>query len=126
MLVFANSQMKVYNKENPHGVKPLLYIYRVILTGLHLMRTGELEPNLVKLNEYARLAYLPELIARKQAGGEHGLLGDADLAFHDAEMKRLLVELEGSLESSALPEHPDEQAAAELNNLLIRLRLRTA
>lgn len=125
-LGFANSQIKLYNKEHPHRVKPLLYIYRVILTGLHLMRTGELEPNLVKLNEHARLAYLPELIARKQAGAEHGLLGDADLAFHDAETKRLLVELEGSLESSVLPEHPGEKAAAELNDLLIRLRLRTA
>lgn len=90
------------------------------------MRTGELEPNLVKLNEHARLAYLPELIARKRAGAEHGLLGDADLAFHNAETKLLLVELEGSLESSVLPEYPDEQAAAELNDLLIRLRLRTA
>lgn len=125
-LGFANSQIKLYNKEQPHRVKPLLYIYRVILTGLHLMRSGELEPNLVKLNEQARLAYLPDLIARKQAGGEQGLLGDADLAFHDGEMKRLLAELEGSLESSVLPANPDEQAVIGLNDLLIRLRLRTA
>ena len=28
-------------------VKPLLYVYRVLLTGIHLMRTGEVEANLV-------------------------------------------------------------------------------
>ena len=125
-LGFANSQIKLYSKENPHRVKPLLYIYRVILTGLHLMRTGELEPNLVQLNQHAQLSYIPDLIARKQAGGEHGLLEGADLEFHDAEMKRLLAELEGSLESSVLPTNPDPQAQDALNDLLIRLRLRSA
>lgn len=125
-LGFAHSQIKLYNKEHPHRVKPLLYIYRVILTGLHLMRTGELEPNLVHLNEYAHLASIPDLIARKQAGGEHGLLGGSDLAFHDGEMQRLLAELEGSLESSVLPTEPDPQVHDALNDFLIRLRLRSA
>jgi predicted nucleotidyltransferase len=125
-LGFAGSQIKLYKKENPHRVKPLLYIYRVILTGLHLMRTGELEPNLVHLNAHVQLSYIPDLIARKQAGGEQGLLEDADLAFHEAEIQRLLAELEGSLEHSILPNDPDPLAAEALNDLLIRLRLRTA
>ncbi len=124
-LGFANSQIKLYKKENPHRIKPLLYIYRVILTGWHLMRTGELEPNLPRLNEYAGLPYLPELIARKQAGGEQGLLEGADLSFHEAEVQRLLAELEGSLASSVLPTNPDARAIDALNDLLIRLRLRS-
>ena len=32
-------------------VKPLLYVYRVLLTGIRLMRTGEIEANLITLNE---------------------------------------------------------------------------
>jgi predicted nucleotidyltransferase len=124
-LGFANSQIKLYSKDEPHRVKPLLYIYRVILTGLHLLRTGELEPNLVHLNAHYALSYIPDLIARKQTGGEQGLLVDADLAFHEEEVKRLLAELERALESSVLPKEPDPQAATELNELLIRLRLRT-
>ena len=38
-------------------VKPLLYVYRVLLTGIHLMRTGEVEANLPILNEEFRLPF---------------------------------------------------------------------
>jgi uncharacterized protein len=48
---FAETQWKLFLKESPRRVKPLLYVYRVLLTGIHLMRAGEIEANLVKLNE---------------------------------------------------------------------------
>ena len=44
---------------DPPRVKPLLYVYRVLLTGIHLMRTGEVEANLVTLNEEFRLPLHP-------------------------------------------------------------------
>ena len=50
-LGFAETQWKLFQKETPPRVKPLLYVYRVLLTGIHLMRTGEVEANLVRLNE---------------------------------------------------------------------------
>ncbi|MEO9028982.1 MAG: nucleotidyltransferase domain-containing protein [Ktedonobacteraceae bacterium] len=124
-LGFATGQLKLFRKEEPRRVKSLLYIYRVILTGLHLMRTGQLEPNLVHLNEGFKLSYIPELIARKQSGTERSTLEDADLAFHETEIARLLSELEGSLEQSVLPKEPDPQAHDALNDLLIRLRLKS-
>ena len=40
---FAETQWKLFQKEDPPHVKPLLYVYRVLLTGIHLMRTGEIE-----------------------------------------------------------------------------------
>src|ERR1043165_83342 len=40
-LGFADTQWKLFRKEDPPKVKPLLYVYRVLLTGIHLMRTGE-------------------------------------------------------------------------------------
>ena len=43
---FAETQWKLFLKESPRRVKPLLYVYRVLLTGIHLMRTGEVEANL--------------------------------------------------------------------------------
>ncbi len=39
-LGFAETQWKLFQKENPPRVKPLLYVYRVLLTGIHLMQTG--------------------------------------------------------------------------------------
>jgi predicted nucleotidyltransferase len=124
-LGFANKQLLLYGKEHPRRVKPLIYIYRVILTGLHLMRSGQLEPNLVRLNEKFRLHYIPELIARKQAGSEQAIIADADLPFHEKETMRLLGELEASVQESILPTHPDEAAIKALNDLLIRVRLGT-
>src|ERR1051325_414440 len=43
---FAETQWKLFDKERPRRVKPLLYVYRVLLTGLHLMRTGVVNANL--------------------------------------------------------------------------------
>jgi predicted nucleotidyltransferase len=62
-------------------VKPLLYVYRVLLTGIHLMRTGEVQGNLVTLNEEFRLPYIADLVARKLAGPEKSKLQDADGRF---------------------------------------------
>src|SRR5918999_324072 len=67
---FAETQWKLFDKDRPRRVKPLLYVYRVLLTGIHLMRTGEVEANVVRLIETARLTYIDELIGRKIAGPE--------------------------------------------------------
>lgn len=40
-------------------------IYRVLVTGIYLMRTGEVEENLVHLDEIFKLSYLPDLIAQR-------------------------------------------------------------
>ena len=120
-LGFAATQWKLFQKESPPRVKPLLYVYRVLLTGIHLMRTGEVEANFVRLNETAKLSYIPELIERKVVGPEKGTLAQADLAFYEQEYERLRSELEKAFEDSHLPETPSSTAA--LNDLLVRLRI---
>ncbi|MFH1304548.1 MAG: nucleotidyltransferase domain-containing protein [Planctomycetota bacterium] len=120
-LGFAATQWKLFQKEDPPRVKPLLYVYRVLLTGLHLMRTGEVEPNLITLNESAGLSYIPELIERKLHGAEQSTLDAADMEFHGREYQRLVVELEQAMETSSLPEKP--RATEALNELLVRIRL---
>lgn len=42
-------------------MKPLLYVYRVLLTGIHLMRTGRIEANLVAVNGKSRLRLVRDL-----------------------------------------------------------------
>jgi len=119
-LGFAATQWKLFHKENPPRVKPLLYVYRVLLTGIHLMRTGEVEANLLKLNEEAGLPYIDELVKRKLSGPEKGELDAADLALHEKEYERLVAELEAAAEKSTLPERATAKLA--LNDLLVRLR----
>lgn len=120
---FAATQWELFRKESPRRVKPLLYVYRVLLTGINLMRTGRIEANLVTLNEQFGLSQLPDLIARKLSGPEQSILSDADLAFHESEYLRLRGELQLAHEASQLPEAPSEETRAALNALLIRLRL---
>jgi uncharacterized protein len=120
-LGFAQTQYELFRKTEPPRVKPLLYVYRVLLTGIHLMRTGKIEANLVQLNESARLPYIDELIARKTGGPEKGTLDQADLDFHEREYARLRNMLQEAFETSSLPEMP--RAAAALNDLLVRMRL---
>jgi predicted nucleotidyltransferase len=120
-LGFAETEWKLFNKENPKKIKPLLYVYRVLLTGIHLMRTGEVEANLQSLNQIFTLPYVPDLISQKVAGAEQGALNESGFAFHEKEYARLRGELERASQDSKLPELP--AGKDRLNDLLIRARL---
>jgi predicted nucleotidyltransferase len=118
-LGFARTQWRLFTNER--RVKPLLYTYRVLLTGIHLMQTGQVEANLVRLNESARLTHVADLIARKTAGREDDLLGGDDLVFHEQEYLRLTAGLEAAHNASTLPHEPS--AGPALSALLVRIRL---
>ena len=120
-LGFAATQWKLFQKEEPPRVKPLLYVYRVLLTGIHLMRTGQVEANLVTLNEDFKLPFVPDLIARKIDGTEKQTLEQTDFAYHREAFERLENDLKEAFSESRLPETPSGRDA--LNDLLVRLRL---
>jgi predicted nucleotidyltransferase len=121
-LGFAANQWDLFRKEDPPRVKPLLYVFRVLLTGIHLMRTGEIEANLVTLNGESKLPYIGELVARKLEGPEKGTLGGESMPFYEGEFRRLLAALEEAGASSRLPEESTSQPG--LHDLLVRIRLR--
>lgn len=123
-LGFAARQWKLFSQAPSPRVKPLLYVYRVLLTGIHLMRTGRVEANLIELNKEAQLTYLDDLLAQKLSGPEKAVLEDVDLAFHTAETQRLTLELERAHQESKLPNMAS--AGDALNDLLVRLRLSLA
>src|SRR5688572_18494096 len=102
-LGFAATQWGLFEKETPPKIKPLLYVYRILLTGIHLMRTGRVEANLVKLNEEFRLPYIPELIDRKIHGAEKGTLESNETDFHRREYESLVARLETEAVQSRLP-----------------------
>ena len=122
-LGFAQTQWKLFEKESPRRVKPLLYVFRVLLTGIHLMRSGKVEANLIQLNEEFRLTYLLDLVARKLTGPEQSALEEDSIEFYSEEKDRLIMELEQAAMATHLPDKPS--ALAPLNALLLHLRLKS-
>jgi len=117
-LGFAATQERLYARTGQ--LKPALYTLRVLLTGIHLMRTGRLETDLAVLG--SDLAYVPDLIAAKREA-EHAPLpaGTADRLATD--VPGLRAELEAARNTSALPDHPDPAAVGALHDLVVRTRL---
>lgn len=120
-LGFADTQWNLFTKEDPPRVKPLLYVYRVLLTGIHLMRTGRVEANLITLNREFQLPFIDDLVQRKVSGAEKSTLHNPETSFHQREYHRLVAQLQESANESKLPEAPSHRD--ELNDLLIRVRL---
>ncbi len=117
-LGFAATQERLF--ERTGELKPALYTLRVLLTGRHLMRTGELETDLGVLG--AGIPYVPELIGRKREA-EHGPFPSAVRADLARDIPRLRAELEAARDASALPEHADRDAVEALHELIVRTRL---
>ncbi|AWE49486.1 MULTISPECIES: nucleotidyltransferase domain-containing protein [Streptomyces] len=115
---FAATQWRLF--ERTGELKPLLYAFRALLTGIHLMRGGGIEAHLPTLLEAVGApAYLPELIAAKaerehgDAGGEHARVA--------ADVERLHAVLDEAQAVSALPDAPSVHDA--LHAFVVRIRL---
>jgi predicted nucleotidyltransferase len=118
---FARSRRKRLLEPQP-TVKHLLYAYRVLLTGIHLMRSGEVISNTITLNDRFRIAAIDELVERKRAGAEKVALEDSDLATHAPLLDDLEAKLSAAHEASKLPEKPTTTKA--LDDFVVSLRLK--
>jgi predicted nucleotidyltransferase len=119
---FARNSQALYEKTGE--LKPLLYAFRVLLTGLHLVSTGNLVADLRELAGLPQAPpYLGELMAAK-AAHEHVTAPDGTLPPPDrlaADLAALHACLDDAQENSPLPEEPS--AGPALHELLVRLRL---
>ncbi|GAA3217575.1 nucleotidyltransferase domain-containing protein [Actinocorallia longicatena] len=112
-LGFARNQWRLYEKTGE--LKPLLYTFRVLLTGVHLLRTGEVVCDLNVLAEAP--AYVPELIALKREA-EHAPAPPVEF---EADMLALTALLERERDRSHLPETPP--GLDDLHALVVETRL---
>ena len=117
---FAHNLRKRLGDPEP-TVKHLLYAYRVLLAGIHLMRTGEVISNIIALNESFQLNSISELVHRKREGAEKMSLAAAELALHSNKLDSLDALLVEAHTASSLPLEPTTTAALE--EFVIRLRL---
>lgn len=115
---FYATQRKLIDKQAEKTAKAVLYAYRVLLTGIHLLDTGEVEANLRNLNERFALPFIDDLIASKIA--EYITPEDLDWDFHAKQLDEIEQQLDESFERSNLPADRDRQA---VNDFLVRLRL---
>jgi predicted nucleotidyltransferase len=115
---FLATQRKMLDKQEPKVVKTLLYAYRVVLTGIHLLRSGEVEANLPRLADLYGKPFLTDLIAQKQQ--EKIAAAGLDWAFHDSRLVALEGELDRAFQESSLPEERDREA---VDRFLIDRRL---
>ena len=116
---FARTQWRLFEKNGE--LKPLLYTFRVLLTGIHLMRAGEVQAHLpTLLDTVTAPPYLPDLIALK-ADAEHGHLpGTLDRARLTADVEALHTTLDTAQSTSPLPLRPTAYDA--LHALVVRTR----
>jgi predicted nucleotidyltransferase len=117
---FLNTQRKLMDKEETIWAKTLLYAYRVVMTAVHMLETGNIEAHLPTLNERFRMTYIPELIAQKVAT-EKGVLQGLDMAFHRGELDRWEQRLDDAFTASQLSNEPPTE---ELHQFLVALRLK--
>ena len=115
---FYGTQRKLIEKQSAKTAKAVLYGYRVLLTGIHLLRTGKVEANVVRLNEDFKLLAISDLIAMKTE--EKVAPTDLDWPAHAVRLDELEATLDRGFEESTLPENRDRDA---VNELLVRLRL---
>jgi predicted nucleotidyltransferase len=115
---FANTQWDFFVKN--HELKPLLYTFRVLLTGIHLMRTGVVQADLRELMLPEAPAYLPDLMAAK-AEAEHSPLEGLESERIAEDVARLRAALDEAEAVTELPDRPTAEPA--LNDLLIKARL---
>jgi predicted nucleotidyltransferase len=101
-------------------VKHLLYAYRVLLSGIHLMREREVVAHVGVLNRIFGIAQVNGLVERKRAGAEAMQLVPGELEEHERLLDALDEELTRAHDASSLPLEPTTREA--LQDFVVRLR----
>jgi predicted nucleotidyltransferase len=114
---FALNQLRFLEKEPT--AKKLLYVLRTATTGIHLLRTGELEPDLTRLMNAHGLDDAASLVERKRAG-ERVVLDPALVEAWHPRVDVLLARLDEAHDASPLPEDPPNEE--EVRDWLLAVR----
>lgn len=114
-----NQQRRMLNNE----VKKWLHTYRCLLMGIHLMRTGVLEMNLPALATEYKQTQVHNLILLKMQGLD--FVPDADTVHHEVHLETLRTQLDDAQQQSTLLDKASEETRKALEDLVIRVRLKT-
>ncbi len=118
----AATHWHLLRQQQPYPtVQGLLHVYRLLLTGIHLLRSGMVIANLTTLNQEFQLPYITDLITCNIHNRSQTPLSHTEMDFHTREYHRLQRLLDEASRASTLPDLPTSKA--ELHDILVRLRL---
>jgi uncharacterized protein len=103
---FALNQIRFLEREP--SAKKLLYVLRTALTGIHVLETRELDPDLTHLMDKYGYSDAAELVARKRSG-ERVALDPALLDAWRPRIEKLMADLDRARDQSPLPEEPTNE-----------------
>jgi len=101
-------------------IKRHLYAIRLLMSGAHLFRTGEIVSDINVLNERARQRLVAELVQAKKAGELVKYTGDLDKI--NSVTNSLRADFEKAYAESKLPSEPGIETTRALNSYLIEFR----
>jgi predicted nucleotidyltransferase len=105
---FFRGQLQLYTKEAGRRIKPLLYMFRVALTGVHLLRSGELIADLRRLLEIYPFPAVRRLLELKESAEQATVDDDAPYLALLPALERTLAE---ARDGSLLPEEAPKREA---------------
>jgi len=122
-LGFAATQWRLFGKSG--DLKPLLYTFRVLMSGIHLMGSHEVCAHLPTLiDRLGAPTYLRDLITAKACAEHQRLDQITGVPDHDRlqrDVEALIQQLADARDRSGLPERPSVAGAVE--DLVVQARL---
>lgn len=103
---FFRGMCKGFERAEQPTAKLALYAYRVALTGIHLLKTGELEADLNVLADWYDVPEALQLIELKRRTAEKVPVPRSDIPLHRETFEQLENALEEALAASRLPQEP--------------------
>ena len=116
---FFHNQRKLMGKSNPTA-KAVLYAYRVLLTGIHVLKSGRVEADLGHLLAAYSQDGVQHLIELKVEGGEKDPLDAKLLKQHESVLNDLEEQLDQAHQESKLPAEVEDRRA--LSDFVVRAR----
>lgn len=119
---FFRSQERLVEAADQPTMRQLLDLFRVGMTGLHLLREQQVEVDILRLNEALfRLEFVPELVERALTASPPARIEAAEARRLIADAKRLESHLAPTAAASGLPDEPPNLAAVDA--FVVRMRL---
>lgn len=112
-----NQQRRMLSNE----VKKHIHLYRCLLMGTHLMRTGEMVMDIPTLAQMYNCPQATKLIEYRHAG--YIGLNEEEATEYGQSITTLTEQLDQARDDSVLPEKPSRETRQTLCDLLVRVRM---